>query len=189
MALPFSERDLKATVSDIFGVQGIPTVAVVDTESGKVITTSGRAGVSSDADAADFPWPKKSIEFLAGPNIDPINSTPMFIAFAKGAEDAEANRILAEVKTVADEYMQRANAEDEDMEIEFRVDKGCDFTDRIKGLIPSLGDNTVAIVDIGSKSGKVGFAKLAEITTAAVRTFCADFEDESKESELVKLSM
>merc|ERR1719350_2449079 len=99
----------------------------------------------------------------------------MFIAFAKGAEDAEADRILAEVKTVADE----------DMEIEFRVDKGCDFTDRIKGLIPSLGDNTVAIVDIGSKSGKVGFAKLAEITTAAVRTFCADFEDESKESELV----
>jgi len=186
MALPYSERGLKATVSDIFGVQGIPTVTVVDTESGKTITTSGRAGVSSDEDAKEFPWPKKSIEFLAGPNIEPINSSSMFIAFAKGADDAEANRVLAQVKTVADEYMQRADAEDEAMEIEFRVDKGCDFTDRIKGLIPALGDNTVAIVDISTQKAKVGFASLADITTDKVREFCADFE---KESDLVDLKM
>jgi len=188
LALPYpgAGRELKATVSDIFGVQGIPTLTVVDTESGKTITDSGRAGVSSDEDAKEFPWPKKSIEFLAGPNIDPINSTPMFIAFAKGADNAEAERVLAQVKTVADEYMQRAKAEDEDMEIEFRVDKGCDFTDRIKGLVPDLKDNTVAIVDISSRSGKVGFASLADITTDAVRDFCAAFE---KETDLVKLSM
>lgn len=189
LALPFDMRDKKKEISELFDVKGIPSLVVIDTESGNTITKEGRAGVSSDASASEFPWPKKSIEFMSGDNVSPINDTPMFIAFTKGATDEETQRILNATKPVADEYMARSKAEEEDMEIEFRVDKGCDFTDRIKGLLPDLGDNTVVIVDISMKKAMIGFPKLAEINEAAVRTFCADFEDESKEGQMINLKM
>lgn len=67
VALPFSDRERKATLSKKFKVQGIPSFVVLD-KDGSVITTDGRAAVSKDPTGEKFPWqPKPLGELLAGP--------------------------------------------------------------------------------------------------------------------------
>lgn len=52
LALPYSERDLKASLGNKYGVRGIPTLVLLDMEAG-LITTGGRSKVM---DADTFPW-------------------------------------------------------------------------------------------------------------------------------------
>lgn len=57
---------LQAALSKQFCVQGIPVLVLIDAESGKVITSSGRKCVVSDPDGKEFPWipePLSSILF------------------------------------------------------------------------------------------------------------------------------
>lgn len=191
LALPWAERDLKSTISDSFGVQGIPTLVVLDTETGKCVSDSGRAGVMSDPECNDFPWPKKSVEILAGPNIAPINDTPMLVIFGKGSTAAETQAALDAVKPVADKVMAKANANDEDMEMEFRVDgsAGCDFTDRLSGLFKDLkDDNILVVINIAEQKGAISDIKsIGDITTEKVQAFVDSFLAEK--AELVDLSM
>ena len=53
LALPFEKMDLKNALSRKFGVQGIPTLLVLDPKS-ELITKDGREGVASEPDS--FPW-------------------------------------------------------------------------------------------------------------------------------------
>lgn len=53
LALPFKERELKGALSKKFGVQGIPTLVVLDPEA-KLITKNGREGVTDEPEG--FPW-------------------------------------------------------------------------------------------------------------------------------------
>merc|ERR1712159_589341 len=55
LALPYAERDLKATLSKKFKVSGIPSLVILDGE-GKLITKDGRAAVSKDPSGAELPW-------------------------------------------------------------------------------------------------------------------------------------
>jgi len=150
LALPHSARDLKEKISDSFDVQGIPTLVVLDCETGKVVTDSGRGGVMTDPDAEKFPWPKESCAFLTGSNVAPINDTPFLVVFADKATAEQQNAALAACKVKADQVMATANANEEAMEVEFRVAKGdSGFTDRLKGL--GVQDEQIAVIfDIGS---------------------------------------
>jgi len=53
-ALPFEKREEKATLSDMFGVQGIPSFVVLNND-GTVITTEGRSKVMSDPKGESLP--------------------------------------------------------------------------------------------------------------------------------------
>jgi nucleoredoxin len=63
VALPYADRDRKNALSKKFKVQGIPTFVLVD-ETGKTITTDGRAAVGSDPTGEEFPWRQKSLAEL-----------------------------------------------------------------------------------------------------------------------------
>ena len=66
-ALPFGERDLKAKLSQKFGVRGIPSLVWMD-ENGELLTKNGREKVMSDMSGASFPWrPKTMGQILTGP--------------------------------------------------------------------------------------------------------------------------
>jgi thiol-disulfide isomerase/thioredoxin len=56
LALPFSESELKQKLSEKHGVDGIPTLVLIDGESGDVISQDGRSVVTSDPTGARFPW-------------------------------------------------------------------------------------------------------------------------------------
>jgi len=53
-ALAFDQRDKKEALSDMFGVDGIPSFVVVDAE-GNVITKDGRSKVTKDQTGSSFP--------------------------------------------------------------------------------------------------------------------------------------
>lgn len=55
LALPFSDRELKTSLSKKFKVQGIPTLVLVD-KYGEVITTDARSEVMEDPAGERFPW-------------------------------------------------------------------------------------------------------------------------------------
>merc|ERR1719197_634973 len=55
LALPYSDRTLKDSLSKKFKVQGIPTLVIVD-KDGNTITTDGRSEVTSDPTGENFPW-------------------------------------------------------------------------------------------------------------------------------------
>lgn len=65
LALPFSLRDLKASLSKKYKVRGIPTLVLID-ENGKTITKDGRSAVTGDPEGRDFPWRPKSVAELLG---------------------------------------------------------------------------------------------------------------------------
>jgi len=54
-ALPYSFREKKATLSEKYGVRGIPTLIILD-KNGEIITAGGREKVVSDPEGANFPW-------------------------------------------------------------------------------------------------------------------------------------
>lgn len=66
LALPFDQRDVKATLSKKYKVQGIPSLVVLAPD-GKVITTDGRSKVMENFDdCAGFPWTPKTLSEALG---------------------------------------------------------------------------------------------------------------------------
>eukprot|EP00971_Amphidinium_carterae_P024611 485334-Amphidinium_carterae.1 len=55
LALPYTERELKATLSKKFKVQGIPSLVILDNDA-NLITLDGREAVTSDPTGEDLPW-------------------------------------------------------------------------------------------------------------------------------------
>ena len=56
---------MQATLSNKFGVRGIPTLVFVDAE-GNTLTKDGRAVVIEDAQGAGFPWAPKTFDEMIG---------------------------------------------------------------------------------------------------------------------------
>jgi nucleoredoxin len=52
IALPFAERDLKATLCDKYGVTGIPCLVLLNGATGDLITKDGRGEITADATLA-----------------------------------------------------------------------------------------------------------------------------------------
>jgi len=56
LALPYSERDMKGTLSQKYKVQGIPALIILDATTGEVITKDGRGAIMRDPKGEKFPW-------------------------------------------------------------------------------------------------------------------------------------
>merc|ERR1712070_382682 len=112
MALDYSDRKLKAQLSELFGVSGIPSVVIIDAD-GSVISKDGRSAIASDPAGENFPWyPKPVFNLKGGPGS--IQEVPTVIAFcekagvegSKGIEDAMtpiAANFLADAKAAGEE--------------------------------------------------------------------------------------
>ena len=72
LALPYAERKLKAALSKKFKVSGIPSLIILDGETGEVITKDGREAVMEDPEGERFPWKPPTLweamgdEFMSG---------------------------------------------------------------------------------------------------------------------------
>lgn len=85
LALPFSDRDRKESLSKRFKVQGIPTVVILDSD-GNLLNKDGRSAVSSDPTGEDLPWRTKTLpEILDGMQVQcKDGSAQSFAAATKG---------------------------------------------------------------------------------------------------------
>ena len=67
LALPYASRSLKEAISKRFRLTGIPTLVIVDAQTGQLCTTDGRKQVLMDSAGERFPWvPKAFLEVLTG---------------------------------------------------------------------------------------------------------------------------
>ena len=72
LALPYAERKRKAALSKKFKVEGIPSLVILDGETGELITKDGREVVMDDVKGDNFPWRPPTTwegmgdEFLSG---------------------------------------------------------------------------------------------------------------------------
>nr|XP_053635449.1 nucleoredoxin-like [Cherax quadricarinatus] len=66
LALPFTETKRKIRLSRQYRVSGIPSLVLVDSRSGRLLTKAGREMVTNDPEALNFPWRPRPIgELLA----------------------------------------------------------------------------------------------------------------------------
>merc|ERR1712230_254463 len=84
LALDYSDRKRKEQLSNLFGVEGIPSVVIID-KDGSTITKNGRAALSGDPEGADYPWYPKPVANLNGGPGD-INEAATVVAFCETNE-------------------------------------------------------------------------------------------------------
>merc|ERR1719335_881205 len=86
LALDWADRKRKEQLSNLFGVQGIPSLVIID-KDGSTITKNGRAALSGDPEGAEFPWYPKPVANLKGGPGD-LNEVPTVVAFCETSEPA-----------------------------------------------------------------------------------------------------
>lgn len=100
LALPYAERSLKEELSNRFGVQGIPTFVILDTDF-TVINTEGRGVITADKEGKNFPWYPQPVNPLSNPS--GIQESPSFCFFLEGLEKKDDT--LKAITTVAKKYL------------------------------------------------------------------------------------
>merc|ERR1712118_449595 len=91
LALPYADRAAKNDLSKVFGVQGIPSLVLLDTDF-SVITKNGRSSVMQDI--SEFPFHEKPVTDLAA-SADGINETPSVVVLADKATPEEHAKAYA----------------------------------------------------------------------------------------------
>lgn len=64
LAFPFGD-DRITELGEAFGVQGIPTLVLIDGKTGQIITDDGRSAIASDPEGKEFPWIPKPVQELS----------------------------------------------------------------------------------------------------------------------------
>jgi len=120
LALPFAEREAKATLSKHFGVNGIPSLCFYDVKAKKIITTEGRGGISSATFKEDFPYHPKPVNDLSG-TTDGINDCVSLIVLMDGATD----EVKASITKMLTDIAVPELAKEEDDQVVERFFTGC----------------------------------------------------------------
>eukprot|EP00440_Ansanella_granifera_P039487 gb/GFBE01042836.1/.p1 GENE.gb/GFBE01042836.1/~~gb/GFBE01042836.1/.p1 ORF type:complete len:476 (+),score=162.36 gb/GFBE01042836.1/:1-1428(+) len=140
LALDYGDRKMKEQLSNSFGVSGIPSLVILDSEL-NVVTKDGRAAVSSDPTGLELPWfPKPVSNLKGGPGS--INEVSTVLVFCETSSADEQKALEAAMTPVAEKYIQQAKAAGEDEpEVAFVIvtDSG-GLAPRLRGMLgfPSL---------------------------------------------------
>jgi len=168
LALPFEKRKEKEELSDAFGVQGIPSFAVINPD-GTVITTEGRSCVMKDPEGKTLPsgWLPQPFNDV---NDDPSALNEEKCLLALGGEASMA----AAVKTVAEEYYANAAQDISAMPIRFFTAPDGGVVGQIRSLTKQEG-NQLVMLDIPS-DGAFYVCDNKTPDAAAVKAFIAEVE-------------
>jgi len=179
LALPYSNRDGKSELSNMFEVEGIPSFVMID-PNGKTINAEARGAVSSDLEEGkNFPWapkPVEEVEALGGS----LNESTALLVFAEGATAESVKETTAELEQHAKKAMAEAEANEEDVSMVFGVatSKEGHITQQIRKLCKlgevEEGKMRMAILDIPDEGSF--YAYEGAVTEEAVRSFLADYE-------------
>jgi len=174
-ALPYSQRGLKEELSDYFGVEGIPSLVLLDKDR-SVITKNGRGAIMGDL--ADFPFHPKPVADLAqGP--DGINDTPSVVVLAENADKDAKAAVMAALEPVAKDVVAKAKAAKEDPEFLFFVAQSAEgVVPRIRELCKLDKENakegpTLVLIDCDDNGAY--YRPENSITEAGIRALLDDF--------------
>merc|ERR1711966_403088 len=181
LALSYADRKRKEQLSTYFGVNGIPSLAIVGPD-GEVITKDGRGAVSADPKGTDFPWhPKPVTNLKAGPG--DINETTTIIAFCEGASADVQQAVEAAMTPIAEGVIAEGKAKGEDPKLAFlMVTDGEGLSGRIRSMMEmpetAAGDEQkcrLMIMDIPDNGGWYAGPWGESFATDAVQAFVDDY--------------
>jgi nucleoredoxin len=168
-ALPFEKRKEKETLSDAFGVSGIPAFVVLNND-GTLITDAGRSKVENDPKGAELPsgWlPQPFNDVNEDPS--PLNDQACLIAL--GGDEA----MCAAVKTVAGEYYNEAGKNIEEMAVQFFSGPDGGVVGQLRGLTKLSSGSKLVLLDIPDDGGFY-VCESGATTADGVRKFLSDYK-------------
>merc|ERR1719265_1756932 len=178
-ALPFEKRQEKETLSQAFGVSGIPALVVLNND-GTLITTEGRSKVVDDPKGENLPlgWLPQPFNDV---NDDPSDLNGKTCLIALGGDEA----MIAAVKSVAEEYFAQAGKDIDAMP--FRFFKGPDggVVSQVRNLTKIEESSKLLLLDIPDDGGFYVCQKDAS-QPEAVREFLSDYKAKKLERQQLK---
>jgi len=182
LSLPYEKRNEKELLSDAFGVEGIPSFVVLNS-NGTVITTEGRAKVMSDPKGDKLPngWLPQPFNDV---NEDPSALNDEQCVIMLGGIDS-ANEA---VKAVANEYHVAVGRDIEKMPMRFFSAPDGNVTAQLRKLT-DLKDDKLILLDIPSDGAFYICDKAAsDLNDAGVKEFIENFKAGKLErKQLLKL--
>jgi len=109
LALPFSDKRI-SELSDLYGVEGIPTFVIVDPATGKTINEAAKGAVSADPQGAEFPWNPKPLNLIDSAG-GVLNEAPCLIYLDSTLSD-ETKSALNQVATQYTTKWKQENKDD-----------------------------------------------------------------------------
>lgn len=182
LALPFSKREEKQALSDMFNVEGIPTFVVLGPD-GSVVNPNARGKVGAGAAAVlEAGWEPPSVGDLAeGADCagTDINECPSVVVLCDGAGAATQASIKQAMEPLAKRYIAEGKAEGEGPQYIFFIAAGGGPIDQLKKLTKkdaggkleaADGKPVVLLFDIPDNGGFY-VANTAEVTTEGLEKF------------------
>merc|ERR1712217_719412 len=168
-ALPFEKREEKGKLSDMFGVEGIPSFVVLNSD-GTIITTDGRTKVMNDPKGESLPH-----GWLPQPFSD-VNEEVCLIAL--DSEEA----MCSAVKTVAEEYYTQAGKDIAEMPFRFFSGPDGQVVSQVGALTKTMGGSKLILLDIPD-DGAFYVCQKDAITADIVREFLNDYKAKKLERQ------
>jgi len=173
MAVPYEDKERRESLSAYYEVEGIPTLVIVDFDTGKIIQKDGRMAVDLDPQGKDFPWTPKPVNELTLMNASSLNDTAAMIVFLDDKDDEK--KVLGAMEPLAKEVLS-TNAD----EFQFMIGKEAVIVPRVKSLFSKAPSKTwlVGIIDIPKGGVYVAdnMAKTTDITDAYIRAFYKSYK-------------
>jgi nucleoredoxin len=175
-ALPFEKRAEKGTLSDMFGVSGIPSFVVLNSD-GTVITTDGRSKVTSDPSGEALPlgWLPQPFNDV---NDDPSDLNEETCLIALGSDET----MHAAVKTVAEEYYSEAGKDIDVMPFRFFSGPDGGVVSQVRNLTGIPEGSKLLLLDIPD-DGAFYVCQKDTISPDVVREFLSDYRAKKLERQ------
>ena len=111
LGIPFGDSR-NPELSKRYGVRGIPTLVIVDPNTGETITTEGRSALMNDIEGKDFPWHRKPLQQLSNANASAINDDNCFLLLLDKTKAEDQEKLVKVLEPIATEYAQKWKSEE-----------------------------------------------------------------------------
>jgi len=177
LAIPQGDKRV-SQLNKAFGVEGIPTLVLIDGETGSTITDDARSAVDNDPEGASFPWPPKAVNALHE-TANGINDTTALCVLMEGCAAAVQNAVLSAITPLAEASIAEAKAGGGDEMLFFyaseREGGPVDQIRKLTKLDEVAAQPQLLLLDIPDEGGYYT-APPAEVTAESVKAFLADFK-------------
>ncbi|XP_052376191.1 nucleoredoxin-like isoform X1 [Oncorhynchus keta] len=181
LAVPYSDEARRSRLNRLFGIQGIPTLILLDAE-GHMITRQGRVEVLNDPECRLFPWHPRPVLELSESNAVQLHEGPCLVLFVDTEEEGELEPAKELIQPIAEKIMAKYKAKEEETPLLFFVAGEDDMSDSLRDYtnLPEAAP-LLTILDMSARAKYV--KDVEEITPAVVETFVQDFLAEKLKPE------
>ncbi|TKS80891.1 Nucleoredoxin [Collichthys lucidus] len=131
LAVPYPDEARRSRLNRLYGIQGIPTLILLDTE-GHMITRQGRVEVLNDPECRLFPWHPRPVLELSEANAVQLHEGPSLVLFVDAEEEGELEPAKELIQPIAEKLMAKYKAKEEETPLLFFVAGEDDMTDSLR---------------------------------------------------------